>query len=212
MLRGRRDILRNSDVGAIFLSRQSAGASSDRNQVAGVDANFRFMRALSVNGFLTRSFTPGVDGGEMAGKGSVAWNDNFLHTQYSFLTVGDNFRDDIGFIKRTGVRKHFVDFGVRPRPSGCASSGSASCTRTRAYNIYTDQSNQKVSHTNHVAHGMVSSSAAASSSCSGTRASSGSRRRSRCGPISRSRPAATTGTSTSWSWRPITAGRCRGRR
>ena len=32
VLRGRRDILRNSDVGAIFLSRQSAGASSDRTR------------------------------------------------------------------------------------------------------------------------------------------------------------------------------------
>src|SRR6185503_9752727 len=99
VLRGRRDILRNSDVGAIFLSRQSSDASSDRNQVAGVDANFRFRRALSLNGFLAKSATPDVAGGEMAGKGSVVWNDNFLHTQYSLLSVGDNFRDDIGFIK-----------------------------------------------------------------------------------------------------------------
>src|SRR4051812_423394 len=52
VIRGRRDVLRNSDVGAIFLSRQSSGLSNDRNQVAGVDANFRFMKALSVNGFL----------------------------------------------------------------------------------------------------------------------------------------------------------------
>src|SRR5205823_2238804 len=104
-------ILKNSDIGAIFLSRQSAGASSDRNDVAGVDANFRFIKALSLNGFLTRSWTPGVTGGELAGKGSASWNDNFIHGQYSFLTVGDHFRDDIGFIKRTGVRKHFMDFG-----------------------------------------------------------------------------------------------------
>ena len=82
VLRGRRDVLGNSDIGAIFLSRQSAGPSSDRNEVAGVDANFRFMKALSINGFLAKSSTPGVDGGELAGKGSVTWNDNFLHTQY----------------------------------------------------------------------------------------------------------------------------------
>ena len=88
----------------------------DRNQVAGVDANFRFLKALSANGFLAKSATPGVDSGQMAGKGSVVWNDNFLHTQYSLLSVGDNFRDDIGFIKRRGIRKHFVDFGIRFRP------------------------------------------------------------------------------------------------
>jgi hypothetical protein len=151
VLRGRRDILRNSDVGAIFLSRQSSGASSDRNQVAGLDANFRFMKALSINGFLTRSFTPGVTGGQTAGKGSVAWNDNFVHTQYSFLTVGDHFRDDIGFIKRTGIRKHFADFGVRQRPEWLRKSGIRESHPHTRYNIYTDQSGTKVSHTNHVA-------------------------------------------------------------
>jgi uncharacterized protein DUF5916/cellulose/xylan binding protein with CBM9 domain len=168
VLRGRRDILRNSDIGAIFLvrqssapadgatadlSRQSAGASSDSNAVAGVDANFRFIRALSFNGFLTRSFTPGVDGGEMAGKGSATWNDNHVHTQYSFLTVGDGFRDDVGFIKRTGIRKHFVDFGIRQRPDWLRRIGIRESHPHTRYNIYTDQHNEKVSHTNHVAQG-----------------------------------------------------------
>jgi len=151
VLRGRRDILKNSDVGAIFLSRQSAGASTDRNEVAGVDANFRFVKALSLNGFLAKSATPGVDGGQMAGKGSVVWNDNFLHTQYSLLSVGDNFRDDIGFIKRRGIRKHFVDFGLRFRPEWWRKFGVRELHPHTRYNIYTDQSNTKVAHTNHVA-------------------------------------------------------------
>ena len=151
VLRGRRNVLRNSDVGAIFLSRQSAGASTDRNQVAGVDANFRFLKALSLNGFLAKSATPGVDGGQMAGKGSVVWNDNFLHTQYSLLSVGDNFRDDIGFIRRRGIRKHFADFGIRFRPEWWRKFGVRELHPHTRYNIYTDQSNTKVAHTNHVA-------------------------------------------------------------
>jgi len=152
VLRARHDILGNSDVGAIFLSRQSTDRSSDRNSVAGVDANFRFVRALSINGFLTRSSTPGVQGGEAAGKGSITWNDNRLHAQYSLLSVGDNFRDDIGFIKRTGVRKHFVDFGIRQRPEWIRRFGIRELHPHTRYNIYTDQSNTKVSHTNHVAY------------------------------------------------------------
>jgi hypothetical protein len=152
VLRGRRDILKNSDVGAIFLSRQSSGLSSDRNTVFGADANFRFIRALSINGFLTKSATPGVEDGEWAGKGSVTWNDNKIHTQYSFLTVGDNFRDDIGFIKRTGIRKHFVDFGVRHRPESFRKIGIRELHPHTRYNVYTDQSNQLISYTNHVAY------------------------------------------------------------
>jgi hypothetical protein len=151
VLRARRDVLRNSDIGAIFLSRLSSGLSSDRNEVAGVDANFRFVKALSINGFLARSFTPGVTGGEMSGKGSIVWNDNFLHTQYSLLSVGDNFRDDVGFIKRQGVRKHFVDFGIRFRPEWWRKFGVRELHPHTRYNIYTDQSSAKVSHTNHVA-------------------------------------------------------------
>ena len=77
----------------------------------------------------------------MSGKGSIVWNDNFLHTQYSLLCVGDNFRDDIGFIKRTGIRKHFVDFGIRPRPDWLRKFGIRELHPHTRYNIYTDQSN-----------------------------------------------------------------------
>jgi hypothetical protein len=154
VLRARRDVLRNGDVGAIFLSRQSngnRGGDVAHNEVAGVDANFRFVKALSINGFLTRSFTPGIATGQLAGKGAITWNANTLHAQYSLLSIGDNFRDDIGFIKRTGVRKHFVDFGVRKRPEAFRKYGIRELHPHTRYNIYTDQSNQKVSHTNHVA-------------------------------------------------------------
>ncbi len=151
VLRGRRDIFKNSDIGAIFLSRMSAASSTDRNQVAGVDANFRFVKALSINGFLAKSSTPGLDGGDLAGKGSVTWNDNFIHTQYSLLSVGDNFRDDIGFIKRRGIRKHFVDFGMRIRPEWWRKFGIRELHPHTRYNVYTNQSNEKVTHTNHVA-------------------------------------------------------------
>jgi hypothetical protein len=150
VLRGRRDVLRTSDIGAIFLSRQST-ASGDYNRVYGADANFRFHRALSINGFIAKSETPGVTDGQMSGKGSIVWNNNVLHTQYSLLSVGDNFRDDIGFVKRTGIRKHFADFGVRPRPARLRKYGIRELHPHTRYNIYTDQSNVKVTHTNHVA-------------------------------------------------------------
>ena len=55
------------------LSRQSTN-SSDYNRVYGADANFRFFRALSINGFVAKSETPGVSSGQMSGKGSIVWN------------------------------------------------------------------------------------------------------------------------------------------
>jgi len=151
VLRGRRDVIgTTSDIGGIFLQRQST-ASGDYNRVYGVDANFRFYRALSINSFFAKSDTPGVTDGQLAGKASVSWNANFLHTQYSFLTVGDNFRDDVGFIKRTGIRKHFADFGVRPRPEVLRKFGIRELHPHARANVYMDQQNVEVSHTNHAA-------------------------------------------------------------
>jgi len=150
VLRGRRDVFGTSDVGAIFLSRQS-GASGDYNRVYGVDANFRFRRALSINGFLTKSDSPGVNGGDVAGKGSISWNDNFLHTQYSLLSIGDNFKDDVGFIKRTGIRKHFADFGMRIRPDALRKYGIRELHPHARANEYLDQRNVEATHSNHIA-------------------------------------------------------------
>jgi len=151
VVRGRRDIMNNSDVGAIFLSRQSSDNSGDYNRVAGADANFRFLRALSINSFIAKSDTPGASEGELAAKGSVTWNDNFIHGQYSFLTLGDDFRDDIGFIKRTGIRKHFVDFGIRPRPEKLRQYGIRELHPHARFNEYFDQHNDKVTEANHIA-------------------------------------------------------------
>ena len=89
VLRARRDVLGNSDVGArpvAAVHRLADGSQRGRRR----RRELRFRSALSINGFLAKSATPGVDGGEIAGKGSVVWNDNFLHTQYSLLSVGDN--------------------------------------------------------------------------------------------------------------------------
>ena len=151
VLRGRRDVLGTSDVGAIFLSRQST-SSGDYNRVYGADANFRFVRALSINGFLAKSETPGVTDGQMSGKGSIVWNDNFLHTQYSLL-VG----------RRQLPRRHRLRQAAPASASTsstsasgrgrrrCASTASASCTRTRATTSTPISRTTKLTHTNHVA-------------------------------------------------------------
>ncbi len=151
VVRLRRDILRNSDVGAIVESRQSADDSGDFNRVYGVDANFRFRRYLSINSFLTRSSTPGLNDGSVAGKGSVGWEDNLTHLQYSLMTIGDDFRGDLAYVRRTGIRKHFVDAGLRPRPEWLRRLGFREVHPHARINYYTDQQHDKLSMSNHYA-------------------------------------------------------------
>jgi hypothetical protein len=148
VVRARRDVLRNSDVGAIFMNRQST-AAGDYNRVAGADANFRFLRYLSWNSFFVKSDTPGATGGELAWKTSLGWEDNFHHYQYSVLNVDDDFQADIGFVRRTGVRKHFVDAGIRPRPRWLRKFGFLEFHPHNRLNRYTDLDNDEVTRSDH---------------------------------------------------------------
>jgi hypothetical protein len=148
VVRARRDVLRNSDIGAIFMNRQSTVAG-DYNRVVGADANFRFLRNLSWNSFFAKSETPGAGGGELAWKTSLGWEDNFHHYQYSVLNVDDSFQADIGFVRRTGVRKHFVDAGIRPRPQWLRKFGFIEFHPHNRLNRYTDLDNDEVTRSDH---------------------------------------------------------------
>ena len=148
VVRARRDVLRNSDVGAIFMNRQST-AAGDYNRVVGADANFRFLRYLSWNSFFVKSQTPGTAGGELAWKTSLGWEDNFHHYQYSVLNVDEDFQADIGFVRRTGVRKHFVDAGIRPRPAWLRKFGFLEFHPHNRLNRYTDLDNDEVTRNDH---------------------------------------------------------------
>lgn len=109
VLRLKRDVFTSSDVGAIFLSTQPSGSIDDFNRVAGFDANFRFFRNLSINGFAARSDSPHVTKSQGTAKASIGWEDSGKRLQTSIMTVGEGFRDDMGFIRRVGVTRQFYD-------------------------------------------------------------------------------------------------------
>jgi len=114
--RVRRDVLANSDVGAIFVSRDASGTGDDFNRVFGVDANFRFYRYFNVNGFAAKSETPGETRNEGTAKLAVGWEDSLTRVQASVMHIGEGFRDDLGFVRRTGVLRTFFDWAWMPQP------------------------------------------------------------------------------------------------
>lgn len=123
VVRVRRDIFKSSDIGAIVMSRQSAGSSDDFNRVAGADVNFRVMRSLNLNGFAARSESPGESRDQSAGKASLVWEDSRLRTGYSIMRIGQGFKADMGFVRRTGVTRHFVDWASFLRPEALQKRG-----------------------------------------------------------------------------------------
>jgi len=150
--RVRRDILKSSDIGAIVLSRQSAASSDDFNRVAGFDANFRFFKNFSINSFAARSDSPNVTTNQGAGKIAIGWEDSLKRLGASIMTIGEGFKDDIGFVRRTGVTRQFYDIAFLPQPESLRRHGIRQLQpHARAF-IYDDPHGTLVSKTVHIAH------------------------------------------------------------
>jgi hypothetical protein len=114
-VRLRRDILANSDIGAIVLNKEQFGPHY--NRLAGVDANFRF-GFLSVDGFVTRTFSPaaaltGRRGNDVGARTSYSFSSPGWQLQSSFSAIGERFNDEMGFVRRQGV--NYLDGNYGPR-------------------------------------------------------------------------------------------------
>lgn len=116
VVRVKRDVLARSTIGGFLVSREQGG-TRDYNRVYGADANFVFLRYLSLGGFLGKSSSPGVRDDNWVTGGEVAWNSDFLNLQTSWLAVDPDFRDDLGFIPRKDMRQISPQVQLRPRPN-----------------------------------------------------------------------------------------------
>ena len=112
--RVRRDILRNSDIGGIFINKQETAGVFNRTY--GVDANLTFLRFLDISSFLMKTSTPEISDRQLSGLFRIGWQDPFTSLAGSYLSIGENFNPEVGFVPRSGIRKTTGRFAVRPRP------------------------------------------------------------------------------------------------
>lgn len=143
VIRLRRDILGNSDVGAIFMMRQNTDSAADHNRVYGVDANLRIMGA-DWSSYYVRTSTPGLGAGQFAWRTSINREWNVGELRGGVMSVGTNFRDDIGFYTRTDSRKWFLDAGIRPRIKALQRLGILEMHPHIHFAYYTDQRSRLV--------------------------------------------------------------------
>lgn len=121
VVRLRRDVGPNSDVGLIFTNRQATGGleageepPAPTNRAVGVDANIRFFENLWVNSYL--ALTDTEDARDRAARLSVGWRDPFWNASASYRQVGDDFAPGIGFVRRRGIRQGYGTVGIHHRP------------------------------------------------------------------------------------------------
>lgn len=114
VVRLKRNVLRQSSIGGLWVNRQ--GAAGDYNRTFGLDANFSFMRKLNISSFLVGTRTPGLKGDDGAGRLWMEWKTNQLEARSGYLVIGRNFNAEVGFVPRVGIRKSDSQLGWRSRP------------------------------------------------------------------------------------------------
>ena len=118
-LRLRRDILSNSDIGAIFLNKDASGAHF--NRVAGADANFRFGTSLATYALVAKTFSPvevvGGSGKDLALRAAARFEDRRWQLAARQEGVGARFNNELGYNQRVGVNNSYLFGGFRMRPS-----------------------------------------------------------------------------------------------
>lgn len=111
----RANIWGTSDVGAVFINRQSTDGGATYNRSYGVDGNIRPLRNLTIHSYLAGTDDSEVEGDSWAGRVAVGFRDSFWDTSAFLKHVGDAFVPRAGFVRRRGVNHGYATFGVHPQ-------------------------------------------------------------------------------------------------
>ncbi len=118
-VRVRRDVLANSDIGAIVLNKEVDGPGF--NRVAGLDANFRFGPSVSLNAYGAKTFSPEAavlpQGNDHTMRVAGRYDGRVWQTNGRFERIGTRFNDEMGFVPRLGIDNSFLFIGRRFRPA-----------------------------------------------------------------------------------------------
>ncbi|MEP7345287.1 MAG: hypothetical protein ABI877_08470, partial [Gemmatimonadaceae bacterium] len=93
------------------------------NRVFGIDNNYRLFGNLDWNSYVVKTETPGIDAGDYAWRSTLNWEGNFFHGKGGVMELGSGFRNDLGYYRRTNVRKYLLDTGLRPRSASLRDHG-----------------------------------------------------------------------------------------
>ncbi len=116
VVRVKRDILRRSALGAIFTRRSESTLGQGTNHVFGLDTKLAFHENVNVSGFVAKTGTPGLVGRDTSYQALFDYPSDTYGLRVEQLQVGRNFNPEVGFLRRTNIRRSFVEGRYSPRP------------------------------------------------------------------------------------------------
>ena len=121
VVRVKRDILRRSSIGFIATHRNNSFEYDGSNSLLGVDAAFTFHENLNINAYYSKTQTASLDGKDDSYLARVSYGSDRYGFSFSHLTIGEDFKPDVGFMRRRDVRKTSGRLRFSPRPKSIES-------------------------------------------------------------------------------------------
>ena len=115
VVRIKQDLFEKSSIGVIGLSRDPLDGGAN-NRATGLDFNLALGPSFKTDGFLAKTFSPGLKNDDWAGAINSSYDDDFWDFGLSYTDIGENFNSELGFVPRTDIRKFKLNAGVGPRP------------------------------------------------------------------------------------------------
>jgi hypothetical protein len=109
-----RDVLERSQVGALFINKDSGEGHYNRTYAA--DMTLALTSALTVDGFVAATETAGLSGDNFGGHLRAGWLDQSWRIYAEHTDLEDNFNPEVGFVPRVGMRRTKAHMEFNPRP------------------------------------------------------------------------------------------------
>ena len=116
VLRVKRDILRRSSIGGLVTNRSLSLSGDGSNQVYGADAVFSFFDSVNLLGYYARTRTTGVTGRDASYQARFDYGADRYGLEVDHLLVEDDFRPEVGFLRRRNFRRTSLSGRFSPRP------------------------------------------------------------------------------------------------
>ena len=110
-----RDIFARSKVGGILINKEAVGGAH-YNRTFAADTSLALHPFFTVTGFLAKTETPGISGGDAAGRASALWLSPSARIYAEYTDIQENFNAEVGFVPRVGIRQSKLHGEWRPRP------------------------------------------------------------------------------------------------
>ncbi len=115
VLRVSRDILGKSAIGFMMTNRQSK-INGDFNRAFVIDGDFIFGKNFSLSGYFALTSSPELKGQNRAAKLGFQWRSDLWDAYGYYFDIQENFNAEMGFVKRTGIRRAQTHIGFTPEP------------------------------------------------------------------------------------------------